>query len=91
MSHMATVSIRELHRKTGDWVRRAAQCEEITVTDRGVPVALLRALPEAEAPCAWTKRKLTPAFKSLRKAGRLRIETDSAEVVSEDRDRGDDW
>ena len=33
--HMKTISIRELHLKTGRWVRHAASRGPIVVTDRG--------------------------------------------------------
>jgi prevent-host-death family protein len=40
---MATVGIRELKNRLSDLVRRAANGERITVTDRGRPVAILSA------------------------------------------------
>lgn len=56
--HMRTISIRELHLRTGEWVRRAASRGPIVVTDRGRRVAALqpfdasmtgRPLPDREA------------------------------------------
>ena len=56
--HMKTISIRELHLKTGRWVRQAARGGAIVVTDRGRRVAALqpfdasvigRPLPNREA------------------------------------------
>lgn len=56
--HMKTISIRELHLKTGFWVRHAASRGPIAVTDRGRRVAALqpfdasvtgRPLPNREA------------------------------------------
>jgi prevent-host-death family protein len=55
---MKTISIRELHMKTGRWVRHAASQGPIVVTDRGRRVAALqpfdasvtgRPLPNREA------------------------------------------
>lgn len=44
---MKTISIRELHARTGKWVREAAEQGQILVTDNGRPVA--RMVPEAAA------------------------------------------
>ena len=65
--HMRTISIRELHLKTGQWVRQAARRGPIVVTDRGRRVAALqpfdasmagRPLPNREA--AIRKRSKVP-------------------------------
>ena len=65
--HMKTISIRELHLKTGWWVRHAASGGPIVVTDRGRRVAALhpfdasatsRPLPNREA--AIQKRSKVP-------------------------------
>jgi antitoxin (DNA-binding transcriptional repressor) of toxin-antitoxin stability system len=65
--HMKTISIRELHLKTGQWVRHAASRSPIVVTDRGRRVATLqpfdasvsgRPLPNREA--AIRKRSKVP-------------------------------
>ena len=65
--HMKTISIRELHLKTGRWVRHAASRGPIVVTDRGRRVAALqpfdasvtgRPLPNREA--AIRKRSKFP-------------------------------
>ena len=65
--HMKTISIRELHLKTGRWVRHAASRGPIVVTDRGRRVAALqpfdasmtrRPLPNREA--AILKRSKVP-------------------------------
>jgi antitoxin (DNA-binding transcriptional repressor) of toxin-antitoxin stability system len=65
--HMKTISIRELHLKTGWWVRHAASRGPIVVTDRGRRVAALqpfdasvmsRPLPNREA--AIRKRSKVP-------------------------------
>jgi antitoxin (DNA-binding transcriptional repressor) of toxin-antitoxin stability system len=65
--HMKTISIRELHLKTGQWVRHAASRGLVVVTDRGRRVAALqpfdasvagRPLPDREA--AIRKRSTVP-------------------------------
>lgn len=38
---MPTITIKELHARTGEWVRKAGEKGEITVTDRGHPVAVI--------------------------------------------------
>jgi antitoxin (DNA-binding transcriptional repressor) of toxin-antitoxin stability system len=87
MSHMKKISIRELHEKTGAWVRQVARYGEIDVTDRGVPVArLMPQVREAEVPY-FLHRKLMPGFRDLQKSGRLRRGTDSTRIISEDRER----
>ncbi len=45
--HMKTVSIRELHSRTGELVREASHYGEIRITDNGRVIA--RILPLAEA------------------------------------------
>ena len=44
--HMKQIGIRELHLKTGEWVRSVALGEGVVITDRGRPVASL--LPVCE-------------------------------------------
>jgi antitoxin (DNA-binding transcriptional repressor) of toxin-antitoxin stability system len=83
---MKTISIRQLHEKTGQWVRLARRHGEIVVTERGEAVA--RITPEAtelERPY-FARRVLSPAFRKLARTGRLSRGTDSTVGVSEDRD-----
>jgi antitoxin (DNA-binding transcriptional repressor) of toxin-antitoxin stability system len=47
MCHMKTISIRELHHKTGEWVRSAARFGEIHVSERGKTIAKI--VPQAAA------------------------------------------
>ena len=84
---MKTVSIRELHAKTGDYVRQVAEIGTIYVTDRGKTIAKI--VPEEPAPAApyFAQRKLTPAFRKLMESGKLQGGTDSTQIISEDRDR----
>ena len=87
MCHMRTISIRELHDKTGAWIRRASEHGEILVTDRGRTVAKI--LPEAgpKATPYFSRRMISPDFRKLMGRGRLRGGTDSTRIISEERDR----
>jgi antitoxin (DNA-binding transcriptional repressor) of toxin-antitoxin stability system len=82
---MKTISIRELHERTGVWVRKAAALGVIVVTDRGRPLARLEGVTEGTAVNPFRTRKLRPGYARLR--GRLGGGTDSTQIVSEDRDR----
>jgi prevent-host-death family protein len=84
---MKTISIRELHEKTGEYIRRAAEAGEIYVTDRGRTVAKIVPQREPAETPYFARRKLTPAYRKLMKSGKLRGGTDSTRIVSEDRDR----
>jgi antitoxin (DNA-binding transcriptional repressor) of toxin-antitoxin stability system len=77
---MATITIRELHMKTGHWVRTAARGRSgVLVLDRGRPAA--RLLPvEEEVSIQFADRKLVPGFERLPV-----IDVDSAQLLEEDR------
>ena len=83
-----TVTIRELHARTGELVRQAARHGEIRVTDSGRIVAKI--LPEAEpaqVPYFARRRYVSPNIKKLIETGRLgRGGTDSTVAISEDRE-----
>jgi antitoxin (DNA-binding transcriptional repressor) of toxin-antitoxin stability system len=81
---MKTITIRELHHNTGQWVREAARFGEIHVTERGTTIA--RILPQAPTPEIpyFARRKLNPAFRRI--MHRLSGGTDSTRIISEDRD-----
>lgn len=85
--HMKTISIRELHEKTGAWVRQSVHYGEIEVTDHGKTVA--RILPQVREPDVpyFARRKFTPAFRKLMESGKLQGGTDSTLIISDDRDR----
>jgi antitoxin (DNA-binding transcriptional repressor) of toxin-antitoxin stability system len=87
MCHMKTISIRELHEKTGAWVRQAAKHGEILITDRGKTLAKI--LPESgrkKIPY-FSNRRMSAAFRKLLAQGKLRGGMDSTQSISEDRDR----
>ena len=79
---MKTISIRELHTRTGHYVRRAAT-EPITVTDRGAAVAILQPAP-APTRVTFAQRRLRPGFIKLQSKPLLGV--DSGQIISEDRD-----
>ncbi len=88
---MKAITIRELHSRTGQWVRKAARHGQILVTDHGRTVA--RIVPESKAAATpyFARRKfISPSFRKLVEDGRLgRGGRDATEGVSEDReDRG---
>lgn len=84
MCHMKTITIRELHHNTGQWVREAARFGEIHVTERGKTIA--RILPQAPTPEIpyFARRTINPAFRRI--MHRLSGGTDSTRIISEDRD-----
>src|SRR5882672_5775501 len=74
--HMKTISIRELHLKTGRWVRHAASRGPIVVTDRGRRVAALQPFD-----ASMTGRPLPNREAAIRK--RSKVPVDSAVYLSE--------
>ena len=82
---MKTISIRELHEKTGEWVRRSEKLGAIIVTDRGKAVARIMPVEASAAANPFARRKLRRAYSRM--LGSLKGGTDSTHSVSEDRDR----
>jgi antitoxin (DNA-binding transcriptional repressor) of toxin-antitoxin stability system len=84
---MKMISIRELHDKTGEWIRRARKHGEIFVTYRGRTVAKI--LPETGPKNTpyFSRRAFSPAFRKLLDRGKLSHGTDSTKIISEDRNR----
>lgn len=76
--HMKTITIRELHLRTGRWVRHAAVHGPVVVTDRGRRVAALQPFDAAAARRPLPDRETVIGQRS-------RIPVDSAVYVSEDR------
>ena len=83
---MKTVTIRELHNRTGELVRQASQHGEIRVTGNGQIIA--RILPEAELSEVpyFARHKISAAFKRLDESGKTGRGTDSTPGISEDRE-----
>jgi prevent-host-death family protein len=83
---MKMISIRELHEKTGEWIREAAEYGEILVTNRGKTIAKI--LPETDRKDApyFSNRRMSSAFRKLLDRRKLQGGTDSTLVISEDRE-----
>ena len=81
---MKTISIRELHEETDQWVRQA-QFGEILVTDSGKSVAKLLPMNEPLRGLSFKDWQPSPEYAAimLRPVGG----TDSTQIISEDRDR----
>lgn len=93
---MTTVGIKELKASLSHYVGIAAAGESITVTDRGVPVALLSPIPPAVRTIEamrhaglvrWSGKKFSPP--QLRGNGKRKIrkDPDVSGAVIEDRER----
>ncbi len=74
---MKTVAIRELHEATGRLVREA-QKQTLVITDRGVKIAILTAYSEDKLPGIAFPRRVPNQLP--------RVESDSTEAISADRD-----
>jgi prevent-host-death family protein len=82
---MKEISIRELHRRTGEWVRAARKYGSILVRDRNTPVA--RLVPVSDEPLVNMFEDWKPVKKFSAKLDRPVKGTPVEEIVSEDRDR----
>jgi len=83
---MKTVSIRELHAKTGELVRAASQHGHILVTDNGRTIAKI--VPEINGTVVpyFAQRKSSLAFAKLDASGKTGKGTDATQLISEDRE-----
>jgi len=80
---MLRISIRELHMKTGDWVRKATQSDEgIIVMEHGKPLAKIVPVTPDDFGTSFAQRPLVEGFLDL-----PILLHDSAEYISEDRER----
>jgi len=73
-----SISIRDLHARTGHFVRKAAELP-VVITDNGKPVAEIRPLsrPPAQTQTKseksyWANRGLLPGFKVMMDSGALK-------------------
>ena len=80
--HMKEISIRDLHLKTGEWIRRVSSERRIVVSERGVPLATLIPFEPAHKAVPFANRKAVRGFEEL-----PAIEHDATEYISSDRDR----
>jgi antitoxin (DNA-binding transcriptional repressor) of toxin-antitoxin stability system len=79
---MKEISIRDLHLNTGKWIRMIGLEQNIVITERGVPVATLVPFQSTHRAIPFRRRELVQGFATLPP-----IEHDSAEYISNDRDR----
>ena len=83
------IPVRELHARTGHYVRKASANQRIVITDRGKPVAEIQPLSKGGAKSRkWKDRILLPEYAALMNK---MTKGDSTQYISEDRDRGNDW
>lgn len=92
---MATVGVRELKNRLTQYLRRTKQGEEVVVTERGKPIALLRPIQAGKAPLTLEARLarlaaegyLTlPTRKRLRRIRRVKVGgTPISKMILEDR------
>ena len=85
MSHMKEISIRELHRRTGAWVRDARKYGSILIRDRSTPVAKL--IPINEEPAVNLFENWRPRKKFADALDRPVGGTPVEEIIGQDRDR----
>jgi antitoxin (DNA-binding transcriptional repressor) of toxin-antitoxin stability system len=82
---MKEISLRELHRNTGAWVRSARKYGSILVRDRNTPVATLTPVTDAPAVNVFERWKPLKKFAAAleRPVGGTPVE----DLVSDDRNR----
>ena len=80
--HVKEISVRDLHLKTGDWVRKVSIERRIVISERGVPVATLIPFEPAHKAAPFAKRRLVQGFAKL-----PTIDHDSTEYIASDRDK----
>jgi prevent-host-death family protein len=86
------IPIRELHARTGHFVRKASGNTRVVITDHGKPIAQLQALGTTENGKTkrpkWKDRVLLPGYAAIMDKP---VPGDSTASISEDRDRGSEW
>ncbi len=80
---MKTISISELQKSTGAWVREAARIGSLIITNRGKPIARIESIGPYLQTNPFRTRKLRPGYSKL--FGKLGGGSDSTLAVSEDR------
>lgn len=83
---MKTVTIRELHAKTGELVRQAAKHGEILVTDSGRTIAKILPQTQDIALPYFAGRQPSRAFMKLDESDRTGRGTDVTQLISDDRE-----
>jgi prevent-host-death family protein len=88
MASTIQVSVRELHARTGHYVRKAASRQRVIVTDNGKPIAELTSFRSASPVPFFARRTLRAAFQKLVESGKLRPQPrdkDITDLISDDR------
>jgi prevent-host-death family protein len=80
--HMTKITIRDLHMKTGEWVRKAAEAGAVIVSDHGRPVAKLVGFTAKDQETLFGQRPLVKGFSTMR-----RVNHDSSRYLAQDRSR----
>jgi prevent-host-death family protein len=85
---MKSISIRELHARTGKWVRQVADHGQVVITDNGQAVArMVPEVKESKAPYFSQRRFINRKMKLWIESGKLgRGGTDATAGISEDRE-----
>lgn len=86
------IPIRELHARTGHFVRKAAGNMRVIITDNGKPIAQLQPIGgganiQPKRP-KWKDRVLLPGYAAIMNKP---VSGDSTTYISEDRDREGGW
>lgn len=81
---VTTISIKDLHDRTGHWLRQVAEAGEVVITERGRPVARMLPPEERRSGNPLLKRRLLPGAEKL--MNRPMKGPDSGEIISEGRD-----
>lgn len=81
---MQTISIKELHDKTGYWLRRVAKEQEVIVTERGQPVVRMLPSTKVNKGNPFLSRRLLPGVARL--VERPIGGPESTEIISDMRD-----
>jgi prevent-host-death family protein len=83
---MKTVTLRQLHAKTGELVRQASRHGQILVTDNGRPIAkILPETGETGTPY-FSQRNPSASFLRLDANGKTGRGTDITQLISEERE-----
>ncbi len=85
MSHMKQISIRELHRRTGAWVRNARKYGSIVISDRSTPIAQL--IPFSGEPPENLFKQWRPLKKFAEALDRPVGGTPVEDIIDQDRNR----
>jgi prevent-host-death family protein len=90
MASSITVTVRQLHARTGHYLRKASKQQRVIVTDNGKPIVeLIPIAPDRDSIPYFARRKYLPGFKKLMDAGAFTFgpkDRNITDLISEDRD-----